>query len=690
LTPTPFREAAAAIGRRLERGALWQGGTCTWETIVPDPQADGTARGKAAAAGADLYGGTAGIALFLGELHGQTGDAAVLATARGALAHAVALAGSQPPAACGFHLGRVGIAYAACRLAASLRRPELAAEAPPLLEPLLAEPVLALPDARLDVISGAAGAIPALLEMAPSLGAFPALRLASKLGDELVALAHREPQGWSWNSRLPTRSRNLCGLAHGASGFALALLELAAATARGDYRFAAEMAFLYERRLFDTAADAWPDLRRPELEHWILAGNVNRLAAAARDGALPPARPAFFNAWCHGACGIGLARLRACELTGNEIFRREAETALRAARRDLAPRRDFSLCHGRGGFCELFLYAAEVLGDAGLAELAREVMTEGCRRYEAAGRAWPSGNFGGAYDPGLMLGEAGIGLLLLRLADPGIRPVVALRPSVPSGGEVDDAGAGSTSSADARLARAAMADYFSATTDAWTRLGEPVADLLSGFDPACPLAEAPAEFAYRVLARHCEDHPGARGGLLEDAFRAERGRFEATVARADWSVASLRAMARQDAAPEASSEPLRLGEGTRVIASEHDWKAWVAAAPAPGAGPPPARRTYQVLFAAQNSFHLRPVGRLAALLLELAARPSTLAELTRRVEEALGTKGQPQAVRDAVAGQVRELLACGWLEPAAPLSAQPRAAPARPPSGSEPRSPRWP
>jgi hypothetical protein len=664
LTRGLFGEAAAAIGRRLVRQALWQDRACTWTTVVPDVQPGGPPRGKPVAAGGDHYQGTAGIALFLGELYRQAPDTALLETALGALTHALRFAERQSPAACGFHLGRVGIAYAARRLADCLRRPELLSDGRRILQPLLDHPPQ---DDPLDVISGAAGAIPALLEMAPSLDPFPTLQLARRLGDHLVGQAHREPRGWSWNSRIPHRSRNLCGLAHGASGFALALLELARATGDDRYRFAAEMAFLYERALFDPAAPGWPDLRRPELEHWVVEDDLAGLAAAARAGALPPAQPAFFNAWCHGACGIGLVRLRAFELTGQELFRREAEAAMRITRSELSTRREFSLCHGLAGFCELFLYASEVLGDDGFADLAREVAAGGCQQYEAAGRAWPSGNIQGAYDPGLMLGEAGIGLTLLRLAGSTagtVGSIALLRPAVPRGGgsEPSDGAAG--------LGRAAMADYFGATLAVWARLGEPVAELLGAYGRAFPLAEGPAEFAYRSLRGHCAEQQEGRREILEDAFRAERSRYEATVALTDWSIPNLRTLARRLAMPTQAAEPWRnapfqLAEGCRVLSTEHDWASWVARGPGLGTEPPPPVRAYQLLSVAGNAVHLRPLGPFAALLLRFACTPVTLAELTSRVREALGPRGASEGVAEKVALQVRELFAGGLLELAA-------------------------
>ena len=98
-------------------------------------------------------------------------------------------------------------------------------------------------------------------------------------------------------------------------------------------------------RVAERAAQAnWPDLR-----------GLDRAGVAA--GSLP----AYSSFWCHGAVGIGLARLRAWELTG--VAARPRRRRHRAAGRDASTRgrssraRDPSLCHGVAGLAELFLYA---------------------------------------------------------------------------------------------------------------------------------------------------------------------------------------------------------------------------------------------------------------------------------------------------------------------------------------------
>jgi lantibiotic modifying enzyme len=220
--------------------------------------------------------------------------------------------------------------------------------------------------------------------------------------------ARRRDEGSSWTT-LPGKP-DLAGLSHGASGIALALLELHHVTGDARHLQAAREGFRFERSLFDPRLENWADVRGTE--------------------------PAFPVAWCHGAPGIGLARLRAYELLREEQWRAEAEAALRTTRRSLeasTPGADFSLCHGVAGNAELFLYAAQVLRDPSLLDVATTAGLWGLELYERPARPWPCGVRAGGENPSLMLGLAGIGWFYLRLHDPHGTPPVTLPPATPHG-----------------------------------------------------------------------------------------------------------------------------------------------------------------------------------------------------------------------------------------------------------------
>ena len=197
-----FLEAAAILGRRLTTQAVWQGKVCTWTIRRTDsssrPRASGPPCKRPQVA--RFTRGPSGIALFLAELYRQTGEPALAVTAEGGIRHALAHGGELPPSSFGYYGGRVGIAHAAVRLADLLDRPRLAAEAGALLSQLAGNERF---DRGLDVIAGAAGAIPALLELDQRLASSHSKHsdlqpMAVALGEQLLIVAHREPDGWSW------------------------------------------------------------------------------------------------------------------------------------------------------------------------------------------------------------------------------------------------------------------------------------------------------------------------------------------------------------------------------------------------------------------------------------------------------------------------------------------------------------
>src|SRR6516165_2231830 len=80
-------------------------------------------------------------------------------------------------------------------------------------------------------------------------------------------------------------------MSHGAAGFAYALASLAAASGREQFADAAAECIAFEDQTYDPARHNWPDLR-------------------------VPGQPVFPCQWCHGAPGIGLARLATARRIG--------------------------------------------------------------------------------------------------------------------------------------------------------------------------------------------------------------------------------------------------------------------------------------------------------------------------------------------------------------------------------------
>jgi lantibiotic modifying enzyme len=138
--------------------------------------------------------------------------------------------------------------------------------------------------------------------------------------------------------------RPLAGFAYGAAGIAWALLELEEVTRNQRYRAAARRAIDYERGLYSPEAGNWPDLREAEVS----------------GGDAAP----FVVAWCHGAAGIGLARLRALQHFNDPKLGEEIDVALNTTlTRGFG--RSHCLCHGDMGNLELLLEAGQALNHRG-------------------------------------------------------------------------------------------------------------------------------------------------------------------------------------------------------------------------------------------------------------------------------------------------------------------------------------
>jgi lantibiotic modifying enzyme len=337
----------------------------------------------------------------------------------GALAHAWSRRETlTEPFRGSFYSGLLGVAYARLEAGELFKDEGLVGTALAAVESLLRSPVG--PEA-LDVISGSAGAIPVLLEIHRRHPRDWLVELALRHAENLLATARKNDEGWSWSNPGITARDHLTGYSHGASGMASALLEINRIVPDRRFVTGAENAFRYERKWFDPIQRNWADLRA--------------LGPAPIRSDLPPS---CSIAWCHGAPGIALSRLRAYELLGEASWRSEAETAVETTALSLeqmlaSEHGNFSLCHGHSGNAEALLYAAQIL-DASKLSLAQAVGRAGIARFEQADRPWPCGVPNAGETPGLMLGWAGIGYFCLRLDDPINTPsILILRSSADSG-----------------------------------------------------------------------------------------------------------------------------------------------------------------------------------------------------------------------------------------------------------------
>jgi type 2 lantibiotic biosynthesis protein LanM len=342
--------------------------------------------------GPDLYNGTAGIAVFLAAHAAVTGHAPSAELARAALSHLRRGLKSRNAARLARALGIGGatglgsIVYAFAAIAKDLGDNGLLADAEAAASLFTDELIAA--DKQLDVMSGSAGAILGLLRLHRDTGSAAVLERAARCGAHLLAQPRLGPQGRrSWP--IPgTDGKILNGMSHGASGFAYALAALAAATGRDDFAEAAAECIAFEDSSYDGEHHNWPDLRASQT-HW-------------------PCQ------WCHGATGIGLARLGISKRRGALTEQADIENAVAGVQLNVATPVD-TLCCGTLGGIEFLCEAGGVLDRGDLRDTAAQRLLAVVERAGATGDyRWNNGKR--QFNLGLFRGLAGVGYTLLRQA----------------------------------------------------------------------------------------------------------------------------------------------------------------------------------------------------------------------------------------------------------------------------------
>jgi type 2 lantibiotic biosynthesis protein LanM len=395
--------AARAIGDRLCELAILGDRDVSWIGMGINHD-----KWLLAALESTLYTGLSGISMFLAYLGARTGVSRyteMAERARYTVGEWIA-SGTHLLFSPGAFSGWAGIPYLHAHLAVLWDRPDLLDACTPALDELAR---MIPEDQRSDVMYGLSGAIIGLLTLQRVRPDARLLPLATICGDRLIARARTMPRGIAWMMG-EQQDHALAGFSHGAAGVAWALSHLAAATGEGRFRDAAWAAMEFERAVFSPERQNWPDLRPPEKP-------------------LPPGVPFVppsICAWCHGAAGIGMARLDMPGFEDDAEVAREIDIAL-ATTSKVGFGGSHCLCHGDLGNLELLLLAAQKRNDAALRSdvyrRARGIL-DGVESY-----GWLTGVALGVETPGLMNGLTGIGYGFLRLAAPEAVPsVLTLAP----------------------------------------------------------------------------------------------------------------------------------------------------------------------------------------------------------------------------------------------------------------------
>jgi type 2 lantibiotic biosynthesis protein LanM len=387
-----FLAEANRVAAELSQQAIRRGPGAAW--IALDWVVGDTSAYQLVCLSPSLYNGNSGIALFLAAHAAVTGCTPSSELALAAVAHLRQELRSRNAAKLGRLMGIGGgvglgsIVYALAVMSNLLGDEDLLADARAAAA-LITDDLIAA-DRRLDLMGGSAGAILGLLRLYRDTASDDVLARATRCGDHLLRQRRVGSDGrrtWVGEGINP---QGLNGMSHGAAGYAYALASLSQATGRADFSDAASECVAYENLTFDPQRHNWPDLRAESKRHWR-------------------------SQWCHGAPGIGLARIAMARLdrADTALLTADIRNAVVGVESGWRSQIVDTLCCGATGSVEFLSEAGDALSRPDLRELASrrlaQVISAAAQRGDYR---WSAGTK--RFNPGLFKGLAGVGYTALR------------------------------------------------------------------------------------------------------------------------------------------------------------------------------------------------------------------------------------------------------------------------------------
>ena len=398
-TKEAFIAEADKIANELSQLAIRKGPSAAWIGLDWLGDADVF---QLVCLGPDLYNGVSGIALFLSAHAAVSGSESSAELARASLAYLRKNLRSRNAARMARALGLGGatglgsIVYALSVMSKYLHDSSLLEDAH-VAARLFTDELIAA-DKQLDVIGGSAGGVLGLLRLHRDSQSKDVLTRAIRCGEHLIAQNRLGPEGHrSWVGQ-GLGEHALNGMSHGAAGFAYALAALSSASGREDFAQAAAECIAFENSSYDGERKNWPDLRGTE--------------------------PSWPCQWCHGAPGIGLARIATVKrgAIASKTVEPDIQHAIEGATSAWPGGLD-TLCCGTLGSVELLCEAGSALERNDLRLLgSRQLMAVLQTAASRGDYRWNSGKR--RFNLGLFRGIAGVGYTALRRVDDSLSNVL--------------------------------------------------------------------------------------------------------------------------------------------------------------------------------------------------------------------------------------------------------------------------
>jgi lantibiotic biosynthesis protein len=325
INSTESLKISQKIADSICRQAFWYEDKCNWTGIYHNSQIANTET-VLRALPSNFYVGSAGVAFFLSAMFDSFQDENYKKTAMGAWEKTISQIPKIRPENIGFYEGLGGIAYSLVQSGKWLKSEILISEGLQLAQKLAGS----FQNAGFDVMEGVSGAIISLAAIQRELPNEKFEDIICSGGEYLLANASQNKNGVSWQT-LSTKGPNLTGYSQGNAGIIHALSEVYAVSRDSKYLEAIERGISYENSYYSEKYNNWKDLRSLHQPH-------SRVSTG--DGYNT-------NAWCHGAAGIGLSRLRTYQLTNQDFILDDISKASKTLlNKSFENNQIFSLCHG--------------------------------------------------------------------------------------------------------------------------------------------------------------------------------------------------------------------------------------------------------------------------------------------------------------------------------------------------------
>ncbi len=398
LTPGALVEQSIQIAQKLEQKAIYTSeGSATWISLTYRIEAQ---QYEMLPMSYRIFDGSAGVTLFLAGLtkitQNQSYKDLALATLAPLLGKITKCCDRlTQEMGIGGGMGTGSLIYGLVR-SGQLLGEDFLEPANQLAATITSERIAS--DRTFDLLGGSAGTILGLLALYQAQPTKEILQQAIACGQHL--LNHRVASQSGHRAWITGKQAMLTGFSHGASGIAYALTRLFEVTQKEEFLAAALESNAYETSVFMPEQNNWPDFR------------------------YPPTKKGYscWNSWCHGASGIGLARIGQLSILPGDAVQSDLNAAIEATKEYQLERID-QLCCGNLGRVEFLLSAGQKLDRPDLKAIALQ------RISQVVARATSQGKFGlnwesGPYDPSFFQGSSGIGYQLLRMAYPDLIPSI--------------------------------------------------------------------------------------------------------------------------------------------------------------------------------------------------------------------------------------------------------------------------